>query len=163
MVAPSEAETAPATDGRHPDAMDCILQLPSSSLAYRLTLYHADPDTRHRLYPGGGSDDVVELGMSVPGGDQLVLFRRLAVPPLDFKRWLDASFVRHSCTRAYFLGSLEAANGEVSRAAVATAAPRARLTPCPLPRRKWRAPSSRTALPPAPCASTRTPRPWSGC
>jgi hypothetical protein len=113
MVAPSEAGNAPAATEIPDSPMDCILQLPSNTLSYRMVLYHTDPDIRHRLYPEGGAEDVTELG-APGGGDQLVLFRNLAVAPLDFKLWLDASFVRHSCTRAFFLGDQQATSGEVS-------------------------------------------------
>ncbi|KAL4532313.1 hypothetical protein Ndes2526B_g08218 [Nannochloris sp. 'desiccata'] len=90
---------------------DCILQIQSPLLAHRVILYHQDDELRYRLFPGGGAEQVIHLEKYddvPPARNELLLFKNLAVSQIDFKRWLESSFLRFSITRAYFLDGLEA-------------------------------------------------------
>jgi hypothetical protein len=95
---------------------DCIFQVQSPLLAHRIILYHQDDEIRYRLFPKGGAEQVILLerfNNVHTSRNELVLFRNLAVPKIQFKRWLESSFLRFSSTRAYFLDGLEAIDKEV--------------------------------------------------
>jgi len=95
---------------------DCILQIQSPLLAHRVILYHQDDEIRYRLFPGGGAEQVIHLEnyKDVPlSRNQLLLLKNLAVPQIEFKQWLESSFLRFSITRAYFLDGLEATSKKV--------------------------------------------------
>lgn len=95
---------------------DCILQIQSPLLAHRVILYHQDDELRYRLFPGGGAEQVIHLEKYddvPPARNELLLFKNLAVSQIDFKRWLESSFLRFSITRAYFLDGLEATSKNV--------------------------------------------------
>lgn len=118
MVAPSDTQLD-ASDTRMPaqSSFDCIMQIQSSPLAHRMVLYHKDPEVRYRLYPAGGGEEFSELEKvpEIHPTDELVLLRNLSVTPLEFKRWLDSSFFKHSITRAFFLNNQMATSKEVSK------------------------------------------------
>lgn len=95
---------------------DCIFQVQTPLLAHRIVLYHKDDEVRYRLFPKGGAAQVIHLQKFKEihtSGNELVLFKKLAVPQIEFKRWLDSSFIRFSITRAFFLDGLEATSKEV--------------------------------------------------
>jgi hypothetical protein len=121
MVAATEVQLpATATDSpHHPMAEnkfgDCIFQIQSVLLAHRLCLYHQNEEIRYRIFPNGGAEQVIHLekfaGDNSP--NELLLFKNLAVPQIEFKNWLESSFIRFSITRLYFLDGLEATSREV--------------------------------------------------
>jgi hypothetical protein len=95
---------------------DCILQIQSPLLAYRVILYHQDDEIRYRLFPGGGAEQVIHLEKAEdvpPSRNELLLFKNLAVSQIEFKQWLESSFLRFSITRAYFLDGLVATSKKV--------------------------------------------------
>ena len=120
MVAPSDAQLDASDAGMASSPFDCIIQIQTSSLAYRMVLYHQDPELRERMYSGGSAEEACEIEKfpEIHPADELLLLRNLKVTPLQFKTWLDTSCVRHSLTRAFFLAQEMATSKEVRKMAV---------------------------------------------
>ena len=97
---------------------DAVLQSPTFSLIHRLKLYHQDPAIRSILYLNGGAEEFEDIPKEIQGTDELLLLKNLTVTPLEFKQWVDSTYVKYAVTRVFFLPKDQfATNKEVRKQA----------------------------------------------